>query len=103
LLGQSTKQDVLLREIKNVTYEEPIESEWFNLLITQTEEEIRLNGFNSEQAETIQSFLKDPSQKDLVLHQLYDSRPYAIFIGGAFLLVGTFGGFKVIRKITGER
>lgn len=103
LFGQSTKQDILLREIKNVTYEKPIESEWFNLLITQTKEEIRLNGFNFEQAKTIQSFLKNPNQKDLVLQKLYDRRPYAIFIGGSFLLVSIFGGFEMIRKIKGEQ
>lgn len=86
-----------------MTYEKPIESEWFNLLITQTQEEIRLNGFNSEQAKTIQSFLKNPNQKDLVLQKLYDRRPYAIFIGGSFLLVSIFGGFEMIRKIKGEQ
>ncbi|BAU11702.1 hypothetical protein LEP3755_22050 [Leptolyngbya sp. NIES-3755] len=101
--GQSTKQNVLLREIRNVTSEQPIESEWFNLLITQTEEEIKLNGFNPEQAATIQSFLKDPSQKDLVLQQPYNRQPYALFIAGSFLLVGACSSVATIRKIIDNR
>lgn len=103
MLNQNAKHQISLDDISHVTYESPAESEQFNLLITQTEEYIRLNGFSAEQAQTIQSFIDDPSQQNLALHQPYDRRPYAAAIGGLFFLVGAGGVFDGLRKLTGAQ
>lgn len=100
MLNQNAKHQISLDDISHVTYESPAESEQFNLLITQTEEYIRLNGFSPDQAQTIQSFIDDPSQQNIALHQPYDRRPYAAAIGGLFFLVGVGGVFDGLRKLT---
>lgn len=99
MFNQNVKHQISLDDISHVTYESPAESEQFNLLITQTEEYVRLNGFSAEQAQTIQSFIDDSSQQKLALHQPYDRRPSAIAIGGLFCLVGVGGVFDGLRKL----